>query len=58
MPTALRYFLDRTQEPSTWRGIIMLLAAFGVVIQPELAAAITAAGMAGSGLIGVLTKGR
>lgn len=54
----VQYIAERGQEPSTWRGITMLLTAFGIAIQPELVAAIAATGMAISGLIGVVTKGR
>jgi hypothetical protein len=42
------------QSPSTWRGIVWLISSFGIVLKPDVAAAIIAAGMAVSGLIGVL----
>jgi len=46
----------RTQgtQASTWRGLALIISACGIYIRPELAAAITAVGMAVSGLIGVL----
>lgn len=46
----------RTQgtQPSTWRGVSFCLTALGIIIRPDLMAAITAVGMAVSGLIGVL----
>lgn len=47
--------LQRLSEPSTWRGLIMLSSAFGVVLSPEQTDAIVAAGMALAGLIGVFT---
>ena len=54
----LRALLDfaRTQgtQASTYRGIVMLLTAFGVYLKPELVAAITAVGMGISGAIAVL----
>lgn len=49
------YILDRAKEPSTWRGIILLLTAIGVPIAPEMANAIVSAGLAVAGLIGVAT---
>ena len=50
------YLLDRMQEPSTWRGITLLLTAVGVPLAPGLADAIISAGLAVAGLIGVATK--
>lgn len=50
------WILERLNEASTWRGITALLTAAGIAITPEQAAAITAAGMAVIGLIGVFTK--
>ena len=50
-----QYILDRAKEPSTWRGIIMLLTAIGVPIAPAMADAIVAAGLAIAGLIGVVS---
>lgn len=49
------YFFDRIREPSTWRGIILLLTAIGVPVAPQLAEAIVTAGLGMSGLIGVMT---
>ena len=54
MKTALKFVLARAAEPSSWRGAIFLLSSVGVVLRPEVSAAIIAAGMAVSGLIGVL----
>lgn len=50
------YLLDRAGEPSTWRGLALLLSAVGIGIEPDMMESITATGMAVSGLIGVLTK--
>lgn len=50
-----QYILDRAKEPSTWRGVIMLLTAIGVPIAPAMADAIVAAGLAIAGLIGVVS---
>jgi predicted membrane metal-binding protein len=52
---ALRSFAwTQGSQPSTWRGLVMLLSACGVALRPEVSAAIIAVGMALSGLIGVL----
>jgi len=58
MDDCKRYLLDRLQEPSTWRGFALLLAAAGVSMTPELENALVAAGLGLSGLIGVLTRDR
>jgi len=50
------YMLDRLQEPSTWRGVVLLLTAVGVPLAPALSDAIVAAGLAVAGLIGVVTR--
>ena len=49
------YLLERMREPSTWRGIIMLLTAIGVPVAPARADAIVSVGLAVAGLIGVAT---
>lgn len=53
----MRYILDRLVEPSTWRGMIMVLTSLGLGIAPELVTPIIAAGTGLAGLIGVVTKG-
>ena len=50
----LPWVIARMREPSTWKGIIALAAAFGVVISPEYAAIILAAGVGMAGLINVI----
>lgn len=52
----LEYMLERLEEPSTWRGIVMLMTAFGLTISPEKSEAIISTGMAFAGLIAVFTK--
>lgn len=47
------YLLSRAKEPSTWRGLILILTAVGVPIAPALAESIVAVGLAVAGLIGV-----
>ena len=50
------YILARAKEPSTWRGLILLLTAVGVPIAPAMAEAIISAGLALAGLVGVVTQ--
>ena len=49
------YMIERMKEPSTWRGIVLLLTAIGVPVAPALADAIVSVGLAVAGLIGVAT---
>ena len=53
----MNFVLERAQEPSTWRGIVLLATALGVSISPELGEAIVSAGLAAAGLIAVATRG-
>jgi hypothetical protein len=50
-----QYILERAKEPSTWRGLILLLTAIGVPVAPAMADAIVSAGLAIAGLIGVVS---
>ncbi|MEO5346733.1 MAG: hypothetical protein H7834_10205 [Magnetococcus sp. YQC-9] len=50
-----QYFLDRCREPSTWRGITMLLTAFGVSLSPDTINDVIAVGTGLTGLIGVIS---
>ena len=49
------YLIARAKEPSTWRGIILLLTAAGVPIAPEMQTAIISAGLALAGISGAIT---
>ena len=49
------YLVARAKEPSTWRGIILLLTAAGVPIAPAMAESIISVGLAVAGLIGAIT---
>ena len=49
------YLLARAKEPSSWRGLILLLTAAGVPIAPGMAEALISVGLAVAGLIGVAT---
>jgi len=50
-----QYILDRAKEPSSWRGLILLLTAIGVPVAPAMAEAIITVGLAVAGLVGVAT---
>jgi hypothetical protein len=54
--TTMHYLLTRLTEQSTWRGIILLLTAFGVQVEPELQGHIIAGGLAIVGIINVFRK--
>ena len=54
----MNYLLERLREDSTWRGIIMLLTAAGVQLDPSQASAIIAVGLALVGLVNVFRKQR
>lgn len=48
------YLLARISEPSTWRGLVMLLTAAGVQMAPPLQDAIITAGIGIAGIIGAV----
>lgn len=49
------YLIARAKEPSSWRGLILLLTAIGVPVAPEMANAIVTIGLGVAGLVGVAT---
>lgn len=49
------YIIERAKEPSTWRGVVLLLTALGVPMAPAMTEAIVSAGLAIAGLLGVIT---
>lgn len=49
------HILARLKEPSTYRGIVLCLTAFGVFISPEQLDAITFIGLMLAGLLGATT---
>lgn len=53
---ALDYVLNRLQEPSTWRGLVFVISASGITLDPSKANAIAAAGMALVGAINIFRK--
>lgn len=51
---ALSYAVARCQEVSTWRGIVLVVTAFGAKIDPDKATAIITAGIALAGFVGAM----
>jgi hypothetical protein len=49
------YVVERLKEPSTWRGIVLLLTALGVPIAPAMADTVVSIGLAIAGFVGVAT---
>ena len=56
MNEKLTWLIDRLGENSTWRGIIGILTASGVVLKPDQADKIIAAGMALVAVINIFRK--
>ena len=52
------YVLARLKEPSTYRGIVFCLTAFGVALSPEQTKAIIMIGLFIAGLLGAITPDR
>ncbi len=50
------FLIGRLKEPSTWRGIIAVVTAFGIALNPEQVAAIVTAGVSLIGMIEVFRK--
>lgn len=49
------FLIERLKEPSTWRGIILLITACGVPVAPAMAEQIITIGIAATGLVGIFT---
>jgi len=49
----LSAFIEKLSQESTWRGIVAVLTAFGVTLDPERANAIMAVGLCIIGTINV-----
>ena len=47
------FIMNRLREPSTWRGLILMLTALGVKLEPQQIEAIVTFGLATVGAIGV-----
>jgi len=50
------YLVERAKEASTWRGLCLMLTAFGVVINPEQIEVICATGLFIAGVLGAATS--
>lgn len=56
MNSIIHYFVEKLKEPSTWKGVIWIVTAFGLVLEPDQKEAIAAFGMTLAGLIGVFVE--
>lgn len=52
----VQFLLDRLKEPSTWKGLTVVLTGLGIGISPDQAAAVASVGAAAFGLIEVFRK--
>jgi hypothetical protein len=50
--------IERLSENSTWRGLILVVTALGLRLEPELQNQIVAAGLSLVGLINIVRKGK
>jgi hypothetical protein len=50
--------IERLSENSTWRGVILVVTALGLRLEPELQNQIVAAGLSLVGLINIIRKGK
>lgn len=46
------YLIARLQEPSTWRGLVLIATAAGAALSPDQQEAIVAGGLLLAGVIG------
>ena len=51
-----KFIMDRADEPSTWRGLVGIVTAIGVTLNPEQMEASGAAGLALACILAVGTK--
>ncbi len=50
-----KYLIAQLQQPSTWRGLVMLVTGiFGFHVSPDIATSIIAAGVSVAGVIGAI----
>jgi uncharacterized membrane protein len=52
----MNWLIERLKEPSTWRGIVMLVTGFGLALSSEMQEQIITVGISLAGLIGMLTS--
>ena len=53
----MEWIVDRLKERSTWLGLISLVTAVGLSLNPNQVEAVIAAGMAVGGVVAALTRG-
>ncbi|MGE3770420.1 MAG: hypothetical protein AB7G06_05650 [Bdellovibrionales bacterium] len=58
MKNFITYITSRLKERSTWLGLVGLLAAVGITLNPELQEAIISVGIAVASAIAMLTGDR
>ncbi len=54
----MAYLLARLQEPSTWRGLVLIATAAGAVLSPDQQEAVIAGGLLVAGLLGAALPDR
>lgn len=54
----MKFLLRRLHEPSTWRGLVLILTAFGAGFSPEQKEAIVVFGLAIAGALGAFIPDR
>lgn len=50
------YMIELLGQPSTWRGLILILTAVGLNISPDQSTAIVTAGLSTAGVLGAFFK--
>ena len=58
MMSLIQIAISRLSENSTWRGLILVVTALGVKMEPELQNQIVTAGLSLVGLINIVRKGK
>lgn len=48
----MQYFIELLKQTSTWRGLVMIITALGVALNPDQQSAIISSGLAVAGAIG------
>jgi len=55
----MNWFTERLKEPSTWRGLIMIMTGgASAAVPPELMMQVVTTGLTFSGVLGAATKGK
>lgn len=56
MTRFFEWTVDRAKEPSTWKGIALVLTSIGINISPDYWQSIVSFGIALAGLLDIITK--